>query len=95
MVGLQDAIKLKSKLIHPAHMLQVFVVAGPGKRQMKIDSMQDLWDEGATFKFNKLVVNYDMNKDNPILVKLPCKWHPFHPKYAYLLIVLSSSCPSR
>ena len=65
-------MKIKSKLKHPAPMLDI-LVAGPDKRKMDLEYMLDLEDEVGIFNFGRLVVNYDVNENNPVLVRLPGK----------------------
>jgi hypothetical protein len=49
------------------------VVAGSNETEIDLDDMKDLKDEDGVFSFAKLISDYDINEDSPILVKLPGK----------------------
>lgn len=69
--NLREAVKARSKLTHPAGMLKL-VVAGSDKTEIDLEELRKSWtQQGISFSFAKLISEYDINKDNPILVKTP------------------------
>jgi hypothetical protein len=46
------------------------VVAGSDEPEIDLDELQKGWTkQGISFSFAKLIGDYDINEDNPILVK--------------------------
>jgi hypothetical protein len=67
----RNALRVENELRHPAYMLKL-VVHGGDKRETDLDELRDSWTkQGISFSFAKLISDYDINQDNPILVKLP------------------------
>ena len=69
---MREAVKIKSELTHAARTLKL-VVAGSGETEIDLDDMQDLRGWGGYFNFKKLIVDYKIDEDNPILVEIPGK----------------------
>jgi hypothetical protein len=70
-LALGEAIKIKSQLLGPAHLLK-FVVAGSNESELDIYELRKgLRSQGISFSFAKLISDYNINEDNPILVELP------------------------
>lgn len=69
--NLREAVKARSKLTHPPAMLKL-VVASSDKTEIDLEELRKSWtQQGISFSFAKLISEYDINKDNPILVKAP------------------------
>jgi hypothetical protein len=48
------------------------VVAGFDEREIELDELENsCTEEGIPFSFAALISDYDINSDNPIIVKLP------------------------
>jgi hypothetical protein len=70
---LGEAIKIKSQLSGPAHQLK-FVVAGSDESELDLYELRKgLRKQGISFSFAKLIDDYNINQDNPILVISPSK----------------------
>jgi hypothetical protein len=71
LLGFEMRSGVENELRHPAYMLKL-VVHGGDKRETDLDELRDSWTkQGISFSFAKLISDYDINQDNPILVKLP------------------------
>ena len=71
--SLREAMAVKSELTYPAAKLNL-VVAGSGRAEIDLEDLQSDWRmRGISFSFAKLISDYDINYDSPILVRLPRK----------------------
>ena len=70
--SLREAIKIRSELTHPPHTLKL-IVAGSDETEIDLDDMAHLRGWGRYYNFEKLVTDYKIDRDNPILVKIPGK----------------------
>jgi hypothetical protein len=69
---LREAIQIESNLTNPVNMLKLIVADSDGN-EIDLEYIQDLRGVDGVFNFKQLVADYDINEDNPILVKLPGK----------------------
>jgi hypothetical protein len=89
-LSLRKALRVESELTHPEHMLKL-VVAGSKETEIDLDELRTGWTkQGIAFSFAKLISDYDINQNNPILVKFPGEYHLFRFNYADSLNALKS-----
>jgi hypothetical protein len=75
--SLREALGVKNKLTHLEPQLKL-VVSTSAEKEVDLDELRNSWTrKGISFSFAKLISDYNISEDNPILVKLPGKQYSF------------------